>query len=130
MNIYTIEARVSGSYWIPDYKCPPGWRGSGVYDKEVPCMVDITAEVTAENEARAQELIENYDYDKDRNNPWDIGVDVVDILNLTDNGRSEDEKEFVEITEYGDCKGLHPEREDDPDDLYDRRRDDRGTGDD
>ena len=129
MMKFEIKARVNGSYWILDYKCPPGWRGSGVYDKEVPCYFDVVAEVTAATEERAQELVCDYDYGKDKGNPWDIDIDSVDILDVAAAGESEDDEELVDIT-YGDCKNTHPEPEPpDPDEIYERRRDDRGTGD-
>ena len=127
LNNYTIEARLKGHYTIRDYHCPPGWRGSGVYDKEVPCTVDITADVTAKDEDRAENIVYEYGYDTDTSNPLCVCVEDVEVVSVTLRGEGEDE-EAVEIT-YGDCKDTHPDMEPDPDDLYDRRRDDRGTGD-
>ena len=129
MMKFEIKARVNGSYWILDYKCPPGWRGSGVYDKEVPCYIDVDVEVVAASEERARELVCDYAYDKDKRNPWDVCVDSVDILDVVCKGETDDDEELVEVS-FGDCKDMHPEPEPrDPDEIYDRRRDDRGTGD-
>lgn len=129
MKIFEIEARINGSYWIPDYKCPARWRGSGVYDREVSCTIDITAEVIAATEERAQALVDEFDYGNDKSNPWAVGVDCVDILDVVCKGDIDNDGEESIDVSYGDCKDKHPEQEPDPDEIYDRRRDDRGTGD-
>lgn len=105
MNCYTITARLYGHYTAEDPKCPSYWRGSGVYDIEVPCTIDIRAEVTAESEEAAEELVMDYDYENDRNNPYCVTVDDVDILSVTPNGKA-DEEEELDIR-YGDCDDIY-----------------------
>ena len=102
MKKFEIEATLEGYFVMEDSRCPSYWRGSGVYDVEVPCTVKIAADVWAETEERAEELLNEFDYRNDRLNPYDIHVEEVNITKcMEEDVADEDGDELIEVS-YND----------------------------
>lgn len=111
MNYYTITAQLRAHYTVEDPKCPSYWRGSGVYDIEVPCTVDIRAEVVAESEDDAVDMVLDYDYYGDRDNPYDVEFDDdPKILSVDLNEEDYDDKAGIDIY-YVSCDEIYDDRD-------------------
>lgn len=100
MKHYQISALIKGYYKMKDPKCPSYWRGSGVYDIEVPAWYEVECDVYAHSEEEAIELVEGYCYEDDFRNPYTIITDVVEINDVTFVGEAPYEEPFAE-PEYG-----------------------------
>lgn len=99
---YEVSITLHGHYTVQDYNCPPGWLGSGCYDKDFPMTISATADVWAENESEARRLAEHFDYEKDPNNPFSFIQDEdVEILSVeATGGVSDDPDEEVSCVYY------------------------------
>lgn len=122
---YLVKVHLVGFYEIEDPQCPPSWRGSHCYDVTVRCWADIELAVWAESESEAEELAEEYDYELPQ---YTVSVEDVQVKGV----RLVDEMPDLDTLEAGvidlpDINWREPESEPDPDEYYDRIRDDRAT---
>lgn len=119
MKKFEIEATLEGYFVTEDPKCPSYWRGSGVYDIECPCKVQIDAEVWAKDVDRAMEMLDEFDYDKDPRNPYHFTVEEVNVDDYSEKDYpDEDDDEFIEVS-YHDFWVPTDDREYERDDWED-----------
>lgn len=111
MKVYEIRVSVSGTKAVEGG--PSWWKGSHIYDEDVPVSGRATLLVFAGDEAKAKELASDFcDYD-------DPGIDEVktveiDGINFVEDDPTWDE-EFVEVQEQDFSE---PEEEDNEDWRY------------
>lgn len=103
INQYIIKVRIDGHYTERDVNCPPGWRGSGCYDRDVKTWKYAEVEVWARNAQEAEEFAEEYDYQAMQEDCLEIdGVRIVNIaLARILYDRGEDEAGVIEPVSYG-----------------------------
>lgn len=99
MKHFNIEARLIGHSFVDDIYSP--------YYTEVPCEMSISASVFAETEERAKEMIAEYDYERDRRNPWVFAVDEDPVFRLISSEEAEDGGEEIEV-EYIKISDQYP----------------------
>lgn len=96
INQYIVRVCIDGYEYERDYKCPPEWRGSGIYDKAVKVSGEADVEVWATNAQDAEILAEEYDYqtvtDVEISSVQAVRVTLVKIMP----NRGEDEEGVIE----------------------------------
>ena len=94
---YKATYLVKGHYYEESHSCPYEWKGSGVYDYEVPIEEEVDVEVWAKSEEDARRFAEGYWFQMV---DWPCPVDDRDLLSvefmkdLPD--RDEDEEGIIE----------------------------------
>lgn len=128
MNEYCVTITFHGLVSYEDPKCPWNWRGSGVYTIEENVNVPGECHVTAESAARAEEIVNEYDF-----TPSDFTLEDIDIDEIVLVGPVEDDADEevfdVSISDIPVSDGYEP----DPDDYYEeeliRRREEENEED-
>ena len=82
INQYIIKVRIDGHYTERDVNCPPGWEGSGIYDRHIKVQCETEVEVWAPNAQVAEKLAEEFDY-QTASGDWTIEVDRARVINIT-----------------------------------------------
>ena len=99
MNNYIVKVKLYGHYDVEDPRSD--MYGSGVDVKEVKERLTVEFDIVAESEARAREIVLNWDYDHDTRNEYIITLDEAPfIFKVTSEATDADEEEVWDVTYY------------------------------